>query len=172
MASGYLNLNGAQLTELETLNSCWKKYIDTFHILNSKLNEAELLSSYKNCDTDCHIFEDEVTYALLKDLKELKADGESLKKCLKSTETWKSIQRDLRDLESKMFAHIRPLSVSRRLVHLYLITQNSCITAEELRGRKQGPPTMTLKRFFLVPKDMSPLIACEPDTPTFGRVWK
>ncbi|GIY70004.1 KASH domain-containing protein [Caerostris darwini] len=105
--------NGAQLTELETLNSCWKKYIDTFHILNSKLNEAERLSSYKNCDTDCHIFEDEVTYTLLKDLKQLKADAESLKKCLKSTETWKSIQRDLRDLESKMFAHIRPLSVSR-----------------------------------------------------------
>ncbi|GFS29071.1 KASH domain-containing protein [Nephila pilipes] len=109
--------NGTQLTELETLNSVWNNYFEKFNDLNSKLKEAEHLSSKTNCDTDCHTLEDEVTCNLLKDLKELKADAEVLRKRLKSSETWKSIQRDLRSLEKNIYTHTRSSPVSRSAEH-------------------------------------------------------
>ncbi|CAL1289297.1 unnamed protein product [Larinioides sclopetarius] len=108
-------MNGTQLTELETLNTNWKKYIDKFKDLNSKV--LDHLSSYKHCDINCHTLEDEVTCNLQKDLKELKADSSSLRKYLKNSETWKSIQRDLHELEKRINAHSGSSSVSRSADH-------------------------------------------------------
>ncbi|GFR19840.1 KASH domain-containing protein [Trichonephila clavata] len=109
--------NGTQLTELETLNTAWKNYSETFHALNSKLKEAEHLSSKEICDIECHSFEDEVTCNLLEDLKKLKADAEALRKRLRSTETWKSIQRDLRSLEKRVHTHTRSSPALRSAEH-------------------------------------------------------
>ncbi|GFY58085.1 KASH domain-containing protein [Trichonephila inaurata madagascariensis] len=107
--------NGAQLTELETLNTAWKNYSEKFHALNSKLNEAEHVSSKETCDIDN--LSDEETCNLLRDLKVLKADAETLRKRLRSTETWKSIQRDLRSLEKRVHTHTRSSSASRSAEH-------------------------------------------------------
>ncbi|KAF8786124.1 hypothetical protein HNY73_007886 [Argiope bruennichi] len=108
-------MNGTQLTELETLKTNWKKYSDKFKDLNSKV--LDNLSSYKYCTSHCHALEDEVTCSLQKDLKELKADATCLRKYLKNSETWKNIQRDLHELENRINAHSNSASVSRSVEH-------------------------------------------------------